>query len=328
MGEAVAWSDGVDEVITGDLTVAAAYLTAAGGAVVTAVCPCGIRDREAGSVAFTTSLGFSKKLERIVRDPHVALAYHSRDHGFSVSPSFVLVQGQAEIDLTPSGKRLAAITPLAIRHVGPPKQGRLWNRILREYYIERVVVDLAVERVAWWPDLAAIGPVETVGAPWPPPPAPQAEPRHGTGPRVDMASEGRRVRGLPHRVLAYRGADGAAVVVPVRVDGHDHRGFRLGLPDALLPPGARRAGLLTHAYRPQMIGLRTRTFTGWLERDGEGTARYAPHTAVGFVAPPLKTALLVTNGVMAKLGVARARRDGTADRLRALQAARRGSWLD
>jgi hypothetical protein len=322
VGEAVRWSDEVDEVVIGDLVVAVAYLTPAGGAVVTAVCPCGIRDRESGSVAFTTSLGFPKKLERIVRDPHVALAYHARDHGFSASPHFVLVQGRADVDLTPSGERLMAITPLAIRHVGPPQRGRLWDRILREYYTERVVVDIAVERVARWPDLAATGPVMTAGAPWPLPPPPQDEPRHGTGPRVDMASEGRRVHGLAHRVLAYRGTDGAPVVVPVRLEGHDHRGFRLELPDALLPSGGRRAGLLTHTFRPQMIGLRTRTFTGWLERDGDGTARYAPHTAAGFVAPPNKTALLLTNGVMAKLGMHRARRDGTAERLRELRSAR------
>lgn len=324
MGETVRWSDAIDEVIAGDLAVAAAYLTPAGGAVVTAVCPCGIRNRGTGAVAFTTSLGFPRKLERIARDPHVALAYHSRAHGFSASPAFVLVQGTANVDLTPSGQRLAAITPAAIRHLGPPKRGRLWDRLLREYYAERVVVDIAVDRVAWWPDLAATGPVSTFGAPWPAQPAPQVEPRHGTGPRVDMASEGRRVRRLAHQVLAYQGADGAPIAVPVRIDGHDHRGFLLHVPETVLPLGGRRAGLLAHTYRPQMIGLRTRTFTGWLEREGDGLARYAPHTAMGFVAPPIKTTVLITNGVMAKLGVRRARRDGTAEHLRELLAGRAG----
>jgi hypothetical protein len=45
-GEPVRWSDEVDEVIRGDLTAAAAYITAAGGAVVTGVCPMGIDRRE------------------------------------------------------------------------------------------------------------------------------------------------------------------------------------------------------------------------------------------------------------------------------------------
>ena len=39
MGDGVSWPAGADEVIKGDLTAAAAYLTPAGGAVVTAVAP-------------------------------------------------------------------------------------------------------------------------------------------------------------------------------------------------------------------------------------------------------------------------------------------------
>jgi hypothetical protein len=42
MGEVVRWSDDADDMIKGDVTAAAAYLTPAGGTVVTAVAPCGI----------------------------------------------------------------------------------------------------------------------------------------------------------------------------------------------------------------------------------------------------------------------------------------------
>jgi hypothetical protein len=75
MGEGVRWSDDADDVIRGDLTAAAAYLTPAREAVVTAVAPRGIGQRDAGVLGFTTSLGFGKKLERIIPDPHVALAF-------------------------------------------------------------------------------------------------------------------------------------------------------------------------------------------------------------------------------------------------------------
>src|SRR5579862_9540440 len=102
----VRWPDEVDEVLTGDLTAAAAYVTPAGGAVISAVCPIGIDRRDVGEVGFTTSLGFGKKLERIIADPHVALAYHSREHGFSASPAFVLTQGTALVDIRPSRERL------------------------------------------------------------------------------------------------------------------------------------------------------------------------------------------------------------------------------
>src|SRR5919202_658928 len=43
---ATSWPDEVDRVIDGDMTAALAYVTPAGGAVVTAVAPIGLRDRK------------------------------------------------------------------------------------------------------------------------------------------------------------------------------------------------------------------------------------------------------------------------------------------
>ncbi len=123
MGSLVRWSDDAESVIKGDITTAAAYVTPAGGAVVTAVAPCGLGQRDSGVVGFTTSLGFGKKLERIIRDPHVALAYHARDHGFSASPLFVLAQGAASVDVRPSPERLRAMVPQAERYLGKVRQG-------------------------------------------------------------------------------------------------------------------------------------------------------------------------------------------------------------
>lgn len=318
MRDHVRWPDDVDDVIMGDITAAAAYVTAAGGAVVTAVAPCGIRQRDAGTVGFTTSLGFGKKLERIIRDPHVALAYHAREHGFSASPAFVLAQGSASVDIQPSRERLEALIPQAEPYVGKVMRGPLWDRLLREYYWERVLVDIAVERIVSWPDPSASGERRVTGAAWPGPADPQPPPKNGTGPRVDVAKAAGRIGVLPHRVLAYRGADGFPVIVPVQVAAHDQAGLRLVAAGGLLPPGGRRAGLLAHAYRPQLIGLSTRIFTGWLEVSGDGAAVYAPHTSKGFVAPPAKNLLLVSNGLMAKYGMWQARRQGTADRLEQL----------
>ena len=314
----VRWSDEADAVIRGDLTAAAAYVTPAGGVVVSAVAPCGIADRERGTVGFTTSLGLGKKLERIVLDPHVALAYHARDHGFSASPRYVLAQGIASVDLEPSPSRLRAITPEVVRFLGDLKQGPVWDRLLREYYAERVVVDVDVTRVATWPDLGASGAPDVAGAGWPAPPPPQKPPRFGAGPRVDMARLAGRLSVLPHRLLAWRGADGFPVVVPVGVAGHDNSGLRLVAPPGSLPPGGRRAGFLAHSFRPQLIGLATRTLTGWLEVTDDGEAVYAPHTSKGFIAPPRKNLLLVSNGLLAKVGYWQSKRSGAAERLRAL----------
>jgi len=46
----VRWPDEVDAVIRGDVTAAASYVTAAGGAVVTAGAPCGLPGRSRGVV--------------------------------------------------------------------------------------------------------------------------------------------------------------------------------------------------------------------------------------------------------------------------------------
>src|SRR5205807_8847044 len=99
---AASWPDGVDRIIDGDMTAALAYVTPAGGCVVTAVAPIGLRDRERGAVGFTTSLGLSRKLERIRREPRIALAYHTRKHGFAEDPRYGLVQGDADITLQPA----------------------------------------------------------------------------------------------------------------------------------------------------------------------------------------------------------------------------------
>lgn len=325
MGEHVCWPDEADDVIRGDMTAAAAYATPAGGAVVVAVAPCGIGQRDRGMVGFTTSLGFGRKLERIIRDPHVALAYHARDHGFSASPRYVLAQGLASADITPSRERLEAFAPQAQRYLGEIKRGPVWDRLLREYYSERVFVDIAVERVVSWPDLGCSGGPDVAGAGWPAPPAPQQPPKNGTGPRVDVARAAGRIAVLPHRVLAYRGGDGFPVVVAVQLGGHDATGLRLVAAPGLLPSGGRRAGLLAHAYRPQLVGLSTRIFTGWLEVAADGTAVYSPHTSKGFVAPPRKNLLLISNGLFAKYGLWQARRQGTARRLEQLAAEKRQS---
>src|SRR6058998_3099026 len=116
----VDWPDEIDEVIGGDLTAGVAYVTPAGGAVVTAVAPVGLRDRSAGTVGFTTSLGFGRKLERIRQNPRIALAYHSREHGFSRSPRLVLAQGNVTAIVRPDLDYVRTVlTPQVARYLGP-----------------------------------------------------------------------------------------------------------------------------------------------------------------------------------------------------------------
>lgn len=304
----VSWPDHVDEVLAGDMTAALAYLTPAGGAVVTAVAPVGLRDREQGTVTFTTSLGFGKKLQRIERDPCVALAYHAREHGFAREDSFVLVQGRCR-PVPPADEdwNNRVLGPASERFMGPPRRGRFWDRWLREYYADRVAVTVDIERIVVWPSLDTSGEPAVHGAPRPDrQPEPQAAPKKGTGPRLDSAKAARRLAGLPHVLVSWRGADGFPVVVPARVAGAGPDGIRLAS-GAGLPGGGRRTGVLGHYYEAKLVGLRARQHTGWLE-DGF----YAPHTASSFRAPGNKTLLLLANGLLAKQGLRKARRAGRA----------------
>lgn len=306
----VTWSDSDDAIIGGDLVVALAYVTPAGGAVVAAVTPIGLRDRERGTVAFTTSLAFGRKLDRIRANPRVAIACHAREHGFAEGSRYVLVQGTASFDESPDQALLEnVIGPAAERFMGPQKRGRFWDRWLREYSAERVLVTVTAERVVSWPDLRCAGEPAVSGAPQPAePPAPQDPPRGGTGPRVGVARAARRLRALPHVLAGFAGADGFPVVVPVEVGEDGSGGIALSAAGGLLPSGGRRAGVLGHSFNAQLIGLEARQHTGWLEVGEAGTAIYAPHTEFGFRAPANKTLLLLGNGFMAKRGLRQARR--------------------
>jgi hypothetical protein len=306
----VSWPDHVDEILGGDLTAALGYVTPAGGAVVMAVAPIGLRDRERGTVSFTTSLGFAKKLDRIRREPRVALAYHAREHGYCTRPEYVLVQGRAEPIERPDPEQRREVQTQAERFLGPGRKGRFWDRWLREYYEVRIPVRVHVERVTVWPDVRCAAQPELHGLPAPPvAPEPQRPPKNGTGPRVDVGRAVKRLRRTPHLLLGHVESDGYPTVGPVELRAADARGLELAAAPGLIPPGARRAGLLGHAYRPQLVGLTARQHTGWLEA-GDDRGLYAPHTETGFVAPPNKTLLLFFNGLQAKQGVRKAKARG------------------
>jgi len=300
-GDAIApWSDADDEVLGGDLTAALGYITPAGGVVVTPVAPIGLHDRDAGTVTFTTSLGFGRKLERIDAEPCVALAYHAREHGFARGSRFVLVQGRASYDAHPDAKVLEErVAPASARFMGPPRTGPFWDRWLSAYYGDRVLVTVNVERVISWPDLDCAGEATVTGIALASgePPA-QDPPANGVAPRVDVERAASRLRRLPHVLLGYRGIDGFPLVVAVKVGDSGPSGIAL---DGPLPPGARRAGVMAHRYESQLVGLETRQHTGWL--DG---GLYAPHTETGFRAPANKTLLLLANGFMARRGLKKA----------------------
>ena len=156
------------------------------------------------------------------------------------------------------------------RFGGKPRDvGPLWEWWLRVYHW-RVNIEIAVERLVVWPDLACRGAPEVHGAPLPAePPPPQRRPARGTRPadRPRARGAGGR-RACPTCCSGWVGADGFPVVVPVEVAGtrgarHRPRGRRRDS----FPPGGRRAGLLAHWFSRHVVGQRQRKHTGWLEAE-------------------------------------------------------------
>jgi hypothetical protein len=251
-----------------------------------------------------------KKLQRIQKDPHVAVAYHTRKHGLSDRPEYVLVQGRGS--LTPVDERdwIERHRDDWLRATGSLPGNRFTEWWLREYHW-RVGVQLDIVRALSWPDLACDGDPAVWGTPPPDaPPPPQKPPAKGTAPRVSHEKAARRAAGLPHALLGWVGADGFPVVVPVEILDSEEGGIRLQAPKAMLPDGGRRAGLLAHDFARHAIGQNLAKHTGWLEPVGEGTAVYAPHTSAGYDMPASKLLYNTASGAVTKWRARQARREG------------------
>ena len=302
------WSDEVHQILDGDHALMLAYATPAKGVVLLPVSNFAVLDRAAGTVAsVNTSVGAWKKLERIRRNPQVALAFHTRDHAATDRPEYVLVQGTASLG-APVDDYPSTILDIWERFEPWADQPSLWKRWRRVYAL-RIAIEVEVERVLVWPDLGCRGPVEVQGTPLPPdPPASQAEPKKGTAPRINHGRAAEKAAGLPHAVLGWVGADGFPFAVPVALAGSDERGILLTAAEGLVPPGGRRAGLTAHWFSRAVIGQHQRKHTGWLEA-GEQLV-YAPHTQSNYRFPAIAPLFKLVSGAFTRLGLRGARRAG------------------
>jgi len=303
------WTDDVGEILAGDQAVALAHVTPANGVVLTQVTNFALQSREAGTIAVNSSVGMWRKLERMRQNPHVAVAFHTRDHSLSGRPEYVLVQGRATVpDASDPAAWLDEMGDHWERFGGQSHDlGRFWNWWLRAYHW-RVNVEIAVERVVVWPDLRCQGAPTVYGEPLPAgsPPS-QPAPAKGSGPRVDQRRAARRAARLPHSLLGWVGADSFPVVVPVRAAGAAEAGISLETAAGLVPPGGRRAGLLAHWFSRYVVGQRQRRHTGWLDGD---ELVYAPHTEHGYRLPAWRLAYNIGAGFVTRRNLREARRRG------------------
>ena len=307
----VTWDDDVDEIIAGDAAVGFASVTPAKGVVIVPMAPLGLRDRDAGTVTITTSLGLPKKLVRLRQNPSVALAYHAREHGFSSSSLYVVVQGTATVEPKPDRAWLESITPQWERFLGPRHTGPL-GRLMDIYYWERVAIRIQVGRVLVYDGTPASPRVTGEDLPADVP-SPQSAPTGGTGPRVDAGKVAAHLDRLPHSLLGWVGSDGLPMVSRVSAAGVGEDGVRLNSRDGSLPVGGRRAGLTAHSFQNHMVGQEQRVHTGWLEVDGD-EAVYAPHTKSGQAIPSSKAHFAVGAGIGMRPGYKKARKLGLAEK--------------
>ena len=304
------WPDEVDEIIGGDQVVMLATVTPRQGVILTPLTNFGVRDRAAGTLqAVNSSVGMWQKLQRVRREPRVALAFHTRAHGDCDRPEFVLVQGVATVTPLEDRGYVESLGDAWERFAGPPPRGPLWRWWLRAWHW-RAGIEIRVERVTVWPDLACGGEPAVYGAAAPgAPPAPQPPPAGGTAPRVDHVRAATRAQRLPHVVLGWVGADELPVIAPVGVVRADAGGIVLTAPAGRIPQGGRRAGLAAHWFARYTVGQDQRLHTGWLEVDGERIL-YAPHTERGYRFPRSWFVYRLAAGLFTRLGLRQARRAG------------------
>jgi hypothetical protein len=304
------WPDSIDEILQGEHAVMLAYVTPARGVVLTPLSNFGLHDRTKGVVTVNSSVGAWKKLDRIRRNPSVALAFHTRAHASHRRPEYVLVQGRASlqppVDDYPSSvlDNWERLEPW--RDLGP-----LWKRWMR-VYARRVEIRIAVERIVVWPDLACTGRPEVHGAPLPDEPAVQQDPpAKGTGPRINAKRVANQARRLPDVLLGWVGSEGLPCAIPVGIGAADQRGIALDAPEGTLPPGGRRAGLTAHWFSRGVVGQRQNVHTGWLEVNHDATsATYAPHTKAAYRMPASRLVYRTAAGLVTRLRYRQARRAG------------------
>lgn len=244
----------------------------------------------------------------------MAVAYHTRAHGFGNRPEYVLVQGTASLG------RSVPDYPPTIRDVWERYAGqgtadvgpvmRWWQRVFRL----RVEIQVAVERIIVWPDLECGGSPQIVGLPAPDSePAAQRPPKNGVAPRINHRRAAAKLWRLPHRLLGWVGADGFPLIVPVDLRRSAKHGMVVECPAGLIPPGDRRAGLTAHWFSRHALGQNQKIYTGWLEADSGGrSAVYAPHTAAGYWMPPSLTLFKFATGAATRWWFHRNRQLGRA----------------
>lgn len=269
-----AWPDAVEQVLEHAITVEYTSLSRTGAPIMVPVCP--YLEPGARTVDVSTGLTYPAKAERARRNPKVCLLF--ADHvgsGLTDAP-VVLVQGLATVrdaDLQTNTDRYVrqalAKTPEMMK--GLP--GFLLRRL--SFYFARIWIDVTPIEITWWTSIALdhepgrwLAPAGTTAPPSDPPPAGRQPPAWLEPPADWRPTAGKAVANLNQRDLAWVGANGFPLSVPVAGVEQTADGFALSLGEHLpgVPHGP--ACLTFHAHPASFTRQENHTFVGEISRIG------------------------------------------------------------
>jgi hypothetical protein len=246
-------------------------------------------DQGAATIDITTGLGYPKKADDAIRNPHVSLLFSDPTGSGSETGCRVLVQGTAAVDdrdLDANRERYwreSSEKLPATKDMHPPK---LLRGMLGWYYT-RLYVKVRPERVFVWPD----GDLSTeptlhgarldeVRSGHSEEPVAEHAPPEGGATRWDA-----RIDQLGQRydtaVLSWVGPDGFpfSARVPVALD-RDAGKIDVGRLPSTLPAIEGRACLTAHSHAPDFTWQENFQVRGDLVRDGDEWA-LVPHRLIG-----------------------------------------------
>ncbi len=258
----------VESVFDRSVTVEYTSLTRAGAPIMLPVTPYLSADR--ATLDVSTGLTYPTKAERARRNPKVSLLYGDPLGSGLAQPPVVLVQGLATVrdaDLQANTDRYVrqAMAKLPAAYRGQPKF--LLRRL--GWYFARIWIQVTPISVWWWDSKTATAepgrwsaPPEVTAPPSDPAP-PGKQPAAWQEPPADWRTIARQtVARLDQRSLAWVGADGFPISVPVVELAQTDTGFRLRLGPHLPATPNGSACLTVHTHPEEFTGQENRTFLG------------------------------------------------------------------
>jgi len=278
------WPEAAVEILRGDVVAGFAATTRFGSVSLAPVCPIGMVDVDAGTVATSVPLAFSDKLRRLAEAPQASLAFFRREHGQSSRPGFVLVQGDVSFPDAVPASHLGYLRQNGPKYLGSMSPGPVLRRLGgAPYYEQRLPVTLHVRRLLHWQDDAATSDAVVVGEPLPDSPTePQRPPVAGTDPAVPATKFARQLRRGNDHLIGFVGTDGLPTVLPIHPEVDRDR-VRFYRPDP--PTGGRRAGLMGFWYNARLHGQGALMCRGWMDATERG-ATFAASSCQKFNTPP------------------------------------------